>query len=297
MLKEFVRWVLVIFFVVACGGEKNSAQRTVDTFPDLIARKESYLKQVKKVQDKHGWIETKECDALLFTGMLMATGVDVDILAARDMEGKWYRRPDKDCSKFFFRSSLISSSISRDMLIGLMWGAWMNGRVQILRDLYDYGKEHNWKMGDGSPDTVYLTPNFINTLRILIGKDDNIPEVWVDPMKDHQRHVVALNIILRGEAEGNIRDQLALLRKFKNTEPKNALFQYGYHRFTDGNQSRAISLLRDFPDKLPTNKNWCGRWKWERSSKSDNWKPCKTKATHSGGDLAFVVTLLERSLL
>jgi hypothetical protein len=292
-----MRW-LIFLFLISCGTEKHNAVRTVDTFPDLQEQRRVYLEKAKRVQDKYGWIETDECDSLLFTGLAYASGLKgVKILAGREPDGRWQRRPQGNCYGF------IQGSISRDMLIGLMWAAWATGNEEILNALYEYGKDHNWKMGDGDIDTVYLTPNFINTLKILIGKDDNLPEIWIDPQKDHQRHVVALNIILRGEVEGNIRDdQLSVIKKFVKKQPKNALFQYGHHRFTDGDQSNAIAILRTkslFPgNKLPTSKERCARWLWERREWSDNWLPCPDeKNTHSGGDFAFVVWLLEQSLL
>jgi hypothetical protein len=290
---------LLILLIYACGTEKRDAVRTVDTFPDLQTQKDDvYLKKAKRVQDKYGWIETDKCDALLFTGLAYASGLKgVDLLAGREPDGRWQRRPQGNCYGF------IQGSTSRDMLIGLMWAAYATGNEEILNDLYEYGKEHNWKMGDGDIDTVYLTPNFVNTLRVLIGKSANLPEIWIDPQKDHQRHVVALNIILRGEKQGHINDQmLHLLRVFRNKQPKNALFHYGVHRFSDGDQASAISILRDesiFPaDRLPTSRDRCGRWAWERREWSDNWLPCpEEKNTHSGGDFTFILMLLEGSLL
>jgi len=307
---------ILCFLLVACGTEKNDATRTRDDFPDLIEQKGVYLEKAGTVQDKYGWIETEECDALLFTGLSMSAGLKgVEIEKGRDDSGRWNRRPQGGCyggllketgsnfNKTNPNSNLLAGTISRDMLIGLMWGAWATGKQYILDDLYDYGKSHNWKMGDGDIDTVYFTPNMINTLRILIGKDDNIPEIWVDPRKDHQRHVVALNIILRGEVEKNIRDdQLSVLKKMAKAQPKNALFRYGVHRFTDGDQSAAIEILRDqnlCPAKrLPNTSERCTRWLWERREWSDNWEPCpKEKRTHSGMDCAFLISLLENSLL
>jgi len=289
---------VIFLLLVSCGTEKHEAKRTPDDFRDLLYQQELYLEKAKAVQDEHGWIETDECDALLFTGLAMSAGLEnVQIDEGHRADGRWERRPQGNCYR------LIQGSISRDMLVGLMWAAWSTGKEYILKDLYKYGSDHNWKMGDGDVDTVYFTPNMINTLRILIGKDDNIPEVWVDPQKDHQRHVVALNIILRGEEEGNIRDdQLSVLKKFVKKQPKNALFQYGVHRFTDGDQSDSLAILRDeslFPrTRLPNTLDRCGRWLWERNESSDNWKPCADeKNKHSGGDFTFLVKLLENSLL
>lgn len=284
-------WMLL--FLLSCAGKKNEAVETKANLFDLSEQKRFYLEQAKPLQDKHGFIESKECDSLLFSGLAWGSGFDVDIREA-EFGGAWFRTPDRRC----YDEGRSSSDISRDMLVGLEFGAYLTKDHILLNELYDFGDSHKWVMGRGPLDYTYFLPQFQNTLRILIGKDDNLPEVWVDPLKDHQRHIVALNIILRGEAEGNIRDdELKILEKFKKLEPRNALFQYGVHRFKDGDQSDTIVLLDElFPkDHLPTNEDRCGRWLWERSETNPAWRPCKEKKRHTGGDFIFLVTLLERS--
>lgn len=287
----------ITFFLVlcGCGGEKNHRTKTTNDISVLVETKNLYLELVKSVQGPSGFIEHDECDSLLFSALVWGAGLSVDIEAARGKNGLWYRTPDHRC----YDEKRSGSDTSKDMIMGIMWGAYLRDRSDILKQIYDYGKKKGWIFGRGPVDRTYFLPTFVNTLRILTERDDDyLVDVWIDPVKDHVRHISALNIILRGEAEGNIRDdQLALLKKFAKKSPKNALFHYGVARFTDGDQSKTISILSDtkyFPkNRLPSNIDRKGRWLWERSEASDNWRPSSKPRVHSGGDLIFLVRLLE----
>lgn len=292
-MSILMRYLFLILFLISCGSGENEAKPHAVSLSELSSQKALYLKLVKKQQKEFGWVNFK-CDGLLFNSLLAASFLNVEIEKARDSSGQWFRTPEKTC----YDLGQSSSDISKDQLTGLMWYGFLQDKEELLSELYTWGDSHKWVMGDGPKDYTYFLPWYQNTLRALIGKAQNIPETFQDPLKDHQRHIEALNIILRGEENGAITNaMLRILKKYGNASPSNALFSYGLARFGDVSFEKTMSLLSRFPkERLPTSKDWCTRWLWERDEHKDDWKPCKEEAaTHSGGDFIFIVTLLERS--
>lgn len=293
-----MRLVLLCLLLTACGMGKNEDQATKQSLEQVLERKALYESLYDGIAGDAGFIDDTDCDALLFNGLYVAGSVFRDLTPFRNEEtGQWFRTPGQDC----YKEGRSGSTISRDMLAGLMWALWAHGQSGDLKRLQEYGRDKDWIMGSGSKDRTYFTPNFQDTLYRLLGETyKGPPYVWIDPVKDHQRHVVALNIILRGEKTGSINnDMLRILKKLKKLNPNNALYAYGVSRFTDGNQSRAIEILLNeawFPaDRLPASADRCGRWLWERDDKHENWRACQDGKIHSGGDFVFIAYLLERS--
>lgn len=288
-----MKLLLIGLLLIGCGNKKNQAVPTGDRLELLLNKKQTYEDEFKFYQDGDGWINSDQCDSALFSGLSAVFAPSVSLLSARDGAGKWYRRPAKDCYP-----GHSGSSISRDMLVGIMSGLYFTGDVISLSDIRRYGKANNWVMGSGSLDRTFFTPDFQDTLYRLTGRSyKGPPYPWIDPFKDHQRHVTALHIILRGEAQGKIDNpMLNLLTGFVNSDPQNALFQYGYHRFSDGDQSDTIAILSNedlFPSDGPGGDR-CRRWLWERHS--SKWRDCPEVETNTGGDFLFMMFLLESSL-
>jgi hypothetical protein len=294
-----------IFLLAACGHGRNEKQDNKSPLDQVVEVHELYKELYKGVADESGIYHNSDCDTLLFNALSCAGGVDL-ILEDFELErtGKLYRTPAKTC----FAEGRSGSEISRDHIVGAMWCLDKRGDVDALRRIRDYGDDHKWVMGEGSLDRTFLTPNIQDTLYRLIGLDwKGVGYAWVDPIKDHQRHIVALNIILRGEKDGWINDEmLGLLIKFRDENPENALFTYGVGRFTDGNQDDTINILLTeawFPrDRLPNTDDRCGRWLWERSDDHEGRKPCSATGVdqipiiiHSGGDFIFIAELLRQS--
>lgn len=288
-----MRWIVLLVFIFGCSTAKKHKKPTINPLEDLSLQKEVYLSLLPTVQGEAGFVEDQECDSLLWSGLVSASGGGVQLSAARDASGKWHRTPQQDC----YQTGRSGSEVSKDMIVGLEWGLWVAGDQAALADLYRYGNRHDWILGAGPLDRTYFHVPFQNTLRVLIGKDPNIPEFYVDPLKDHQRHILALDIVLRGEVQGKIDENAYnLLKKWHKIDPDNALFSFAVNRYSDGDQSGTIEILKRFPkDHLPTNDDWCGRWLWERSQHSEHWQPCDEIKNHSGGDFLFIVGLLERS--
>jgi len=298
--------ITIVLFLLSCG--KNTEQldttvRTADQTELLRAKYDIYLEGLQKQQDEHGFILSDKCDSLLFTGLVGAVlPIQVDIEAAREVDGSWKRRPvAQPCYPQF-----SESSISRDMLVGLLWYAWRNKRLDIADQLLQYGKENGWIMGAGPYSRTYVTPGLQSTIAEVVyrlGGEDNkflrsYPQVW-GSADGYQRHLQILLILLRGELTGSIGDwALETVQEAFASNSSNALFAYAHAKWSSGDYAPMHTALLDtdyFPDdRLPDTSNYCTEWLWERAPGPD-WKPCPgAAAQHTGADWLFVYGLLNR---
>jgi hypothetical protein len=286
--------IITALLLTSCASGSNDSSDHMEPIEEVIDQKGTYLDLVEDLRGDTDFFMENDCDALLFNGLMCAAGVEIPILAARDPSGQWYRTPAHTCHK----EGRSASTISSDMLIGAMWCLYALDDTTSLQLMLDYGRDHKWVMGEGPLSRTYMKPTLQRTLYALVGKSyKGPPDVWLDPGKDHSRHVVALNILLRGEKEGKITDQmLSLIEGFVEKDPANGLFQFIKARFTDGSQQLATFSLMDeglFPkDRLPFDR--CRRWLWERESSS--WFGCgPKKEPATGGDFLFLASLLEEA--
>jgi hypothetical protein len=303
-----MRLLSFLFFILAlvgCGpkAKPESTTHSVELREAVIEKTKLYLSLGKTVQDEAGFVMYEACDSLLFSGLYGAGGGVVDLRAARDESGMWHRRPlaYPEC---YGESS--KSTISRDMMLGVLWYIWETQDLELAEELFAYGKTHEWIMGDGNLWRIYFTPGLQATLAELIyrlGGPDYyayraIPQSYSRNV-DYAAHLDVLHILLRGELTGKLEKSAkdVLEYNFKR-ESKNALFSYAWHRYSDGNQDDTYALLLNeawWPsDRLPTSADRCEGWLLQRDEGED-WAPCDDDKTHSGGDFLFVAKLLLRS--
>lgn len=165
---------------------------TVDT------KFQAYIKLIKGVQDKDGFIESETCDALLFSALVgCVQGVDVNIDAAAafggPQDGLWLRRPFtcgtclsdgwsrtlwqriKGCAAAVLSMRRVdtptlqalfsqgNSTISRDMLTGLAWYAWCNKRLDIAEGVVRRALKQWGRVGNGDPSKTNIMPGLLAT--------------------------------------------------------------------------------------------------------------------------------------
>lgn len=302
---KLITLILVTLMLLACGPKHYPADEQPSP-KDVLKTKYSLYKDLSRSQaDSKGHIMTDECDSVLFSG-LYGTTMPVELTLARDSNGMWHRRALNYPECYPTDSS---STISRDMLLGVMWYALVNNRLDIAEDLFEYGKSHDWIMGQGDISRIYFTPGLQATLAELVyrlGGENHrsyrsIPQTYSKNI-GFAAHLDILHILLRAELEGFMPDSA-----FQNMEynyersPKNPLFSYAHHKFTDGDQTETINFLLNsslFPaDRLPTTHDRCEPWLTQRDPGKD-WEPCgldSVPKTHSGGDLLFVARLVLRN--
>jgi len=282
---------------------------------------------IKNKQDKDGFIESHECDSLLFSGLVgCIPGIEINIKAALDQRGRWHRRPISlapchDCSNtptFFQRLRYVydywknyginkeqmqklfevgSSSISRDMLIGLAWYAYYKKRLDISESVINYAMSNYFIMGSGTPTKTLMTPGLLSTFAWIsyrLGGPSRrliryIPLLESENVKGFQAHLSVLHILLRNKLTGKTSNS-KLLTKHASNQPNNALFQYAA-----GNKSTAKDLLNNkkwWPeDRLPRVSDRAEQWLFQRDFGSD-WEPEESSKQHSGADFLFCYWLV-----
>lgn len=293
----------------------------------LILKYKTYKDLVKHEQDSDGFIESRECDSLLFSGLLgCVPGVKINIDAAKDVDGKWLRRPAKlppcyDCiNKWNIKDRLVAvykywkengvnkeamkkifelgnSSISRDMLVGLAWYCYVNKRLDLSESVIKYALSHKLIMGEGTPTRTLMTPGLLSTyawISYRLGGPSRwllryIPQSESKGLVGFQAHLSVLHILLRNKLTGKDKYKDVLL-KHAQREPNNALFQ-----FAAGYKDAAKVLLANekfWPaNRLPTAKDRSTQWLFQRDYGPD-WEPEDSEKKHSGGDFLFCYWLI-----
>lgn len=289
--------LFTLLFLTSCSlaGVRNTSTQSNQTGTErLVQIHNNYLSIVTGLdRDSDGWFYGDSCDGILFESLLaVGSGQPSDIQKAMIEPGHYYRNPSL---------SGCDHDISRDMLLGVYWFAWDQRRLDIAEELWQYGSDHNWKMGAGDTRTI-LTPGMVGLLAKLIhalnGADH--PERFYTETQystdvGYQSHLTMLHILLDGELNSGITDkQLETLEKIARLNSENPLAQAALHVYTDGNHESAASLiLGTWPvDRLPTTKDWCEEWRTQRKDHDSGFQPCSGNSSHSGGDLLFVLRII-----
>lgn len=254
-----------------------------------------YISQLGYVTDRFGFVYSNECDSLLFSSLVgCVPGTAVFIDSAFDTKtGQWHRRPLHLPACYPDHSK---SSISRDMLIGLAWYAYVNNRLDISEQVIRYALAHWFVMGQGLLSRTFMTPGLLSTfawISFRLGGPSRpwmryLPQVESKSVVDYQAHLSVLHIILRNKLTG--KDKYGELLTFHaDRNPENALFQ-----FAAGRVDKAYTILDNeayFPsNRLPRQSDRKGAWLWERDY-GDNYKPSDSEKILSSGDFLFVYAL------
>jgi hypothetical protein len=304
-MKVFKSIYLAVI-LTACGQvpiEKTWGGDTPEEaeFEKLKEKHSKYLKLFKSEQKEAGFIYTDKCDSLLFSSLLSAVGVPgIDVVAAEAAPGRWWRRPASLPECYSVGES--RSTISRDMLLGVLWWAWEKKRLDVLDRLFQFGESRDWVMGDDSIQgghTVFtpLLP-LLARMRHRLGGHEHPARHFplaseFDLNKDgFEAHLQVLQIILDAKVKGSYSQQgWNRLEEQARRQPNNPLFQ-----FAIGKHKKTVELLLNnkwWPeDRLPTTGDRKEPWLLERDFGPD-WQPSNLPTKqHSGGDFLFVVSLL-----
>jgi hypothetical protein len=298
-----LKYLISLLLLISCGTEHESNHADVSVLADKVSR---YKVLIQEQQDRNGFIHVDKCDSLLYSGLIGASGIDVDLRSAEGRDGEWFRRPIQynEC----YSAGESRSTISRDGLLGVIWYGYINNDLKMLEDLYEFGERRDWFMGD---DTVlgghtYFTPLYRTILAKAIAKLGGERHYWASvPLfmtkcePGYRCHLQVLQILLIGEIQGSISgDQLNLLRSICLENHNNPLFTMAYAKYTNGDYSRTIDLLSKakYPThSLPTSAEVCSEWSIQRIDTHKDQLPCPAEGNiHSGGDLIFIYEMMNR---
>lgn len=287
---------------------ENFGKSNVNVPIDLINKRDKYLDLSHTVQDAHGFVETVECDSLIFTGLYGAFGLIVDITAACSPSGQWFRKPGDDGCCWRPEDTFNGSTISRDMFTGLLWYIWKRKRLDLAEELYQYGQKNYWIMGQGDPGRLYFVPGLQAALAEIIyklgGKNRwvarRMPQIWPTNLLGYEAHLELLSIAILGSMNGSIDGfMLTAVKAMYERNPQNPLTCALLHKYTDGDQTETYDILMNeqyYPkDRLPTESDRSARWLPERESiGTTDYQPGTGSRVWSGGDLVFVVGVMEQ---
>ena len=268
--------LLTILFLTSC--KKHEAVAATVFSSEIKSRAALYVSL--NTQWAHG-----KCDSLGFTALCKLAGgcQDADIFQAED-NGMWYRTPDHKC----YDAGESASDLSKDMMIMLLPYLYSSGNIDAIKRIKDYGRGHGWRFGRGPISRTLMTPPIIALIYRMTGEASPPQEIEQRGFEKHLDALWVFNTSLVGDSISN--SQFIKIERLAEEQPKNALFQALYHRFFDGNQSAAISILMDeklFPsDRLPTARDRCEPYLWQRDDGPD-WAPCDSDLTHDGIDFLF----------
>lgn len=295
MIKFLVLFVAIA--ITSCG--KTTSTKPIDVPAEIAQRAELYKELIHVTQGTSGFIDLDKCDSVLFSSLIATAGVPVNVQAAELEPGRWLRRPvsEPECKA----TGASRSTISRDMLLGVMFYAYFTGNLDILEDLWEYGSSNLWVMGEGDGSQI-MNPDYIALLAKLsykLGGPDrlirNTPLSIGKGCDNFRCHLAVMFLLLMGEADGGLSDaDVDTLREISEKNPQNAFYtaaarKYGVDRPWDID-------WKLFPrDRLPTTDDRCSRWVTERNDGDRAFAPCPDQGhTHSGGELIVVDWLLRR---
>lgn len=228
--------ILALFMILtSCGHwhkKKTSSQ------PDLLMllqeKQEALIAELEE-QTQDGWIDPEDCDGLLWNGLAVAGGVTtIDLSLAEYEPGIWHRRPSPSCWTETDGDQGSKSTISNDMITGLLHAWQVTQDISASDRFYNVSKSNSWIIGQPFPfmaSRVVLRPNLISLLSRMLGDkiERFLPPVYAKVTKDYEKHLQALGICLFLELESKVTDQmLDRLRENVEQYPQDALFHAVY---------------------------------------------------------------------
>lgn len=315
MLKKTITVLTAIISLampVSCASEEKPLRmytmRNSTVKAQLMDKYRLYVSLLAQQQRYHGdsgWL-TKDCDGLLYNSLAAAAGIPgINIEAAKDATGQWFRTPSKNCYP-----DVSPSTISRDMFWGLSYWIFVNYRADIINEIIDYGRKRqnqigSWVMGQGDITRITIRANMQATLywlRYRLTGIDNrqkyLPQYWTTSTKGYATHLEFLHMFMYGLTTGAIDERgYRVMAEHLRRQPQNALFAAIMSRFGANTIDQALSTLfneRLFPkDRLPTNNNYCTDYIFARDYAAHDWLPCQQHEDYVRGiDFIFASAIL-----
>jgi hypothetical protein len=266
------KYLLLLCAFISCAKKPDPLPEPKDNARIAILRGkyEAKLNQAKEAFDKTtGWPEINDCDALLWAGLARAGGLESVKLdyGEYDSAGELQRRPYEPCWKNGVDQG-AKSTVSRDMVIGYLWGRWVEKNTDAVQRFADRSASKNWVIGEPYPERigeVLLTNNLIGLLgRMTCEMNKKCPE-WrkLGPVNsksgdDYVQHLTVLYVLLDAKVwnglgvKRGLSDNLDILQWHAERKPKDALFQATYHAFKDGDFNSSLDLILSDAYEYPT---------------------------------------------
>jgi hypothetical protein len=235
--------IRLLAILMLLGGCRHEAQKSPAATEDL---RQEYETRCARVEIN----KITRCDRVTFVGLLAAfcPGREGELARYENPAGKWNR----DTETCWPTDS--SSETSRDGYLSVLHKAFSD--ADIVKRIVKYAEPNDWNTGEG-PDGVQNIWPLAPTMRLMLDgqrlqeDSDQLPF-----LAGFRGHLVGSYILLRGRIKGSIgpleyqfAEQLAAedvesVRKWG----KSPFFSALVHRFSDGDQTEAENILRNFPE-------------------------------------------------
>ncbi len=280
------------------SADLRALQYQADTYCDLSG----------PVVSARGY-SVRECDGAGFTSLynLACPHAEVDLSKFQDETGRMHRSPDHtkcwDYSKSIEENKATSGSkagFSRDHVLMRLVQAWETKDLAWINSFVSFVEKNNGIICDAVDDETkvgrcVMSPTLIKMLYDAEAKLKDMPakvasDVLTTKLAESSAdglgivtgsdaHLQVLRLFLKGRMYGGMTDlEIQTLKGQAERQPKNAFFQAVYHRFTDGDQSAAIAILKDqamWPvETLPRTTNYCSDYLWTDDYDAKDWTPC-----------------------
>ena len=229
--------VLILMLLLGCGRAASKLAEGSDSLT-LVQQKGDSI--VSMLDDS---IYKARCDTLTFKALLSAY-VPQD-LSAFEHEGKWERSP----SPCYPNDS--ASSISRDSIMSVMHHTWSVKDAEMADRLVNYGKLHNWTMGEGPvsiTSALILAPDILPLRKRLTLSDaisvSNINEI----LTGFNGHLLASYLWYVSRITGSLNAvEMEALHRLVAASPDDPMYVALMQRHTSGDYSAVLNILLTYP--------------------------------------------------
>jgi hypothetical protein len=298
------KYALLAILCIGCGWMKKDHLPVEDKSPSqkLLEKYEFYLAESAKTVDSYGFVG-EHCDSLLYTSLAAHAGLAVDVFKAEKSPGEWLRHPDDSCWPAVAPYG-SDSTISKDMLLGLLVYLAGTKNAAAAQRVVGYGQAHNWFMGTARTTEIllskcFLTPTLQSDYKKLASMSlvEQQSSDSIGVQNGYRGHLDVVHIYASSLLYGGISgSDLSLAKAYCESHPRNALYCAVSHRFDDGNFERSLSVLLDetlFPaDRLPSSSERCAQYLWSTEDTPSDWAPCAEGKTHQGIDFLIAARVI-----
>jgi hypothetical protein len=245
----------------------------------VMARAEFYA---ESLGDPYKLVD--RCDSLTFVGHY-AAGLKPNVIAIGLHEytvgssgvktyktGQWHRSKEPCNNDADIDDS--RSECSKENILGAFHAMLTNRDYASILRTIRYGRGNDWSFcsgGDASYNKMVEFGPLLNDWEelltnstTLVGDDDAMA---IPSLAGYRGNVLASYILLKGRAFGYINTaEKVALQKLINDVPGSPLYHAIYHRFTDGDQTRAVTMMDGSGwsnDSMPPSEKDAGPWSWQ----------------------------------
>lgn len=233
--------ILLTLMLFACG--KNVSEEPTSNLDNVLEKDRIYSALIGN--DPYRLVTAG--DALTFVG-LYASAKKWKSLYKHMYDNTWHRNvyevyPDES-----------RSGISLEgMLSAINFLISMND-VDGIKQIYQYGQDNDWIFGVG-PEEYTQLPQLEYLLQSYC--ESNLTGLEFPSFEGYKGNVIGLWVATKGRLYGYIRDaEITLVERLISAEPSNPIYHTILHRYTDGDHSKAVSILSNDkifpPDRLPS---------------------------------------------